>query len=168
MKYSPRHEDTLMRAIYGVLVIAAFVMMSFGTGIVRAVLLSASVVCLGVGLYLFMRHDLTTYTYIVMENEGRLDFYVDKSTGKRGAYVCYYPLCDAIGVFPLEKGAKKELSAKHGKVFFYNYSHNRFCQNKYVVLFQNDGYCDGVICQLDSGSVTYIERGISLSKGDEE
>ena len=157
-----------MRVVYATLVIAAFVMMSFGTGIVRAILMSLAVLCLGVGLYLFIRHDMTTYTYIVLENEDRLDFYIDKATGKRGAYVCYYPLSEVVGFEKYERGTKKALREKYGKVFVYHYSHNRFCDDKYILVFQNEGYCDAVICQFDPACVEYLNKGIALSKEKKE
>ena len=136
MKYTPKHSDNFMRAIYGSLLVAAFILMSFGTGYVRAILMSLSVICLGAGMYLFIKHEITTYSYIVMENENRLDFYVDKTTGKRGAYVCYYPLCDALAIEKYEKGIRKKLEQKYGKTFVYRYCHNIFCGEKYLVVFQ--------------------------------
>ena len=149
-----------MRAIYGSLLVAAFILMGFGTGYVRAILMSLSVLCLGAGMYLFIKHEITTYSYIVMENDSRLDFYVDKTTGKRGAYVCYYPLCDALAIIKYEKGTKKEIRSKYGKAFTYNYCHNRFCGEKYIIVFQNDTHRDAVICQLEKPHAEYIKKAI--------
>lgn len=167
MKFSPRHDDLRIRIIYASLIVAAFVMMSFGTGIVRVVLMSLSVICLAAGLFLFIKFDMTTYTYIVLENDKRLDFYVDKMVGKRSAYACYYPLSDALTLEKYEKGVKKAIRQKYGKVFFYNYSHNCFCPGKYALVFQNDGYCDAIICQLDITSAEYLRRAIGLGKEEQ-
>ena len=161
MKFSPNHSDSRMRAVYAALVIIAFVCMSFGEGVVRAVLLSLGLVCLGTGLYLFIRCDMTTYTYIVMENEGRLDFYIDKATGKRGAYVCYYPLKDAVCLEVYEKGTKKSINERFGKTFIYNYCHNKLSGEKYILVFDNEGYHDAVIIELDQKSLEYLKAGIS-------
>ena len=168
MKYTPKHSDVRMRAIYASLIVASFVMMSVGTGIVKTVLLSVAIVCLGVGITLFIKCDMTTYTYIVLDRENTFDFYVDKANGKRSAYVCYYPLSDALTLEKYEKGTKKALRERFGKMFFYHYSHNRFCDDKYALVFKNEGYCDCVICQLDKESVELLMRGISKSAKSEE
>ena len=164
MKYTPKHTDNLLRAIYGSLIVASFVLMGFGTGLVRTILMSLSVVFLAVGLFLFIRHEITTYSYIVMENGERLDFYVDKLTGKRGAYVCYYPMTDALTIEKYEKGIRKKLEQKYGKTFVYRYCHNIFCGEKYLVVFQNNGYCDAVLCQLEASHAEYIKKAISQSE----
>lgn len=164
MNFAPKHTDNILRGIYAFLVLASLIFMNFGTGIVRTVFMSLSVISLATGLYLFMRHEMTTFTYIVMENDGRLDFYVDKSSGKRGSYVCYYPLSDTLHFSKYEKGTKKEIYQKFGKTFVYNYRHNRFCGDKYIIVFQNNGYCDAVICELDEKHVSVLEKAISKSK----
>ena len=168
MRYSPNHSDPRMRALYASLVVCAFVMLSVGTGAVRAILVSLALVCLGVGLYLFIKCDMTTYTYIVMENEGRQDFYIDKAVGKRGAYVCYYPLSDVAYFDDYIKGSKKEINEKYGKVFFYNYCHNRLNGDKQILVFENDGYYDAVIIELDKQSIEYLKKAIRVSKETEE
>ncbi|MBQ7225198.1 MAG: hypothetical protein IJX02_01195 [Clostridia bacterium] len=168
MKYTPKHSDIIMRTIYGGNIACALVMMMLGTGLVRTILLSFSVVLLAVGLFLFIRHDLTSFTYIVMENEKRLDFYVDRAVGKRGAYACYYPLSDAVLIEKYEKGTKKRLYSEYGKVFVYNYCHNRFTKDKYIVMFRNDGYFDAVVIELDTGCYEYLKKGIEASKREQE
>ena len=168
MNYSPKHDDTKIRAIYGALIVLGLAFTVIGTGLVKTVFTALSLVFIATGLYLFIRHDLTSYTYIVMENEGRLDFYVDRVVGKRGAYVCYYPLCDAVAFEVYKKGTRKELEEKYGKVFVYNYCHNRFCKERHIIVFKNDGYYDAVICQLDPQGAEYLSRCINLSKNNEE
>ena len=168
MKFSPQHSDVRMRAIYASLIVSSFVLMSVGTGIVKTVLLSLAVVCLGVGITLFIKCDMTTYTYIVLDREKGLDFYVDRANGKRSAYVCYYPLSDAIALEKYEKGTRKALRQRFGKSFFYHYSHNRFCCDRYVLVFKNEGYCDCVICQLDKESYDFLKGAISVPENNAE
>lgn len=150
-----------MRAIYGALTVSSLACMNIGTGLVRTILMSLSVIFLATGMYLFLKHEITTYSYVIMEGEKRLDFYVNKLTGKRGAYVCYYPMSDALDIVKYEKGTKREIEQKYGKTFFYRYYHNVFCGEKYVVVFKNEGYCDAVICQLEPLSRDYIQKAIS-------
>lgn len=160
MKYTPKHTDNAMRAIYGALTVGSLACMNIGTGLVRTILMSLSVIFLATGMYLFLKHEITTYSYIIMESENRLDFYVNKLTGKRGAYVCYYPMSDALAIEKYEKGTKRAIEQKYGKTFFYHYYHNRFCGKKYVVVFQNNEYCDAVICQLEPTYADYIQKAI--------
>ena len=163
MKFSPNHNDIRIRAVYGGLVLAAFVMMCFGTGVVRTVLLSLSVVFLGVGLYLFIRCDMTTYTYLVIEKDEGFDFYIDKSSGKKGAYVCFYPLTDAVSLEKYDRSKRAELKKKHGKVFIYNYCHNKLTGLKYILTFKNEGYYDSVIIELDCKSLEYLKAAMEKS-----
>ena len=160
MNYSPKHNDTKMRAVYGMLIVLGLCLTSVGTGVVRAILMSVGLVCLSIGLYLFIRYDMTTFTYIVMENEGRLDFYIDRVVGKRGSYVCYYPISDLALAEKYEKGTKKRLYEKYDKIFVYNYCHNRLRGEKYVLVFENDGYYDGVIVELDGVCFEYLKNQI--------
>ena len=153
-----------MRVIYGFLITSGFVMMSVGEGLAKTVLSSLALVFLATGLYLFIRYEMTTYTYIAMENDNRIDFYVDREVGKRGGYVCYFPLSDCRELSPLTKGKKSEIRAKYGKSFFYNYCHNRIGVKKHIIVFENDGFHDCIICQLDEKALSYLERAIELSK----
>lgn len=168
MKFSPKHEDNVVRAIYGALIVMAVAFANIGTGLTRTIFMCLAVVCLGIGLFLFMSHEMTTYTYIAIEKDKGIDFYVDKAIGKRGAYVCFFPLCDCVALEKYEKGAKKKLATTHGRVSFYNYCHNVFCGEKYVMVFKNDDHCDAVICQLDEKSYLYLNKAISLSQSETE
>lgn len=164
MNYTPKHNDNRIRAIYASLIVIAFICMSVGTGLLKTVLMSLSVIFLITGLFLFIKHDLTSFSYIVMENEGRLDFYINKITGKRGNYVCYYPLSDVEALEKYEKGTKKQLYQKYGKVFIYHYAHNRFSEEKYVLVFKNDEYYDAVVCEFDNKNYELLKLGIEKSK----
>lgn len=164
MNYSPKHNDIKMRAIYGGLVILSFVFMSVGKGTLGAVFKAMSLVCLATGLYLCIRHDLTTYTYIVMNNGNRLDFYIDRAIGKRGAYVCYYTLDDIACIQDYKRSKRSEITKKYGKVFFYNYCHNRFSGKKQIIVFENQGYCDAVIVELSRECVSYLQANIRKDK----
>ena len=136
MNYSPKHSDTKMRLIYGALIVIGLALASVGAGAVKAVLSSVSLICIALGLYLFIRYDLTTYTYIVMENEGRQDFYIDRAVGKRGSYVCYYPLCDLVLAEAYEKDTKKKLYEKYNKIFAYEKALSEKCFFRFCIFGQ--------------------------------
>ncbi len=157
MNHSPKHNDTPMRVIYGALITVGLIMNMLGEGTVKLIFTSLSLIFIGTGLYLFIRYDLTTYTYIVMENEGRFDFYVDRAVGRRGSYVCYYPLCDLVLIERYQRGVEKRLNREYGKTFVYKYFHNRFAKEKYIIVFKNQGYNDAVVCQLDAEALEYLK-----------
>ena len=149
MKFSPKRTDSAIRAIYAGLLLASLLFAGTGQGILKAILTSVALLTLTGSIYLFIRYDLTTYTYIIKENGESHDFYIDKSVGKRGGYVCYYPVSDIVLIEKYGKDTKKRLRSKYGKVNFYNYSQNIIKANKSVILFKNDGYHDAVIFEPD-------------------
>lgn len=168
MNYSPKHNDTRMRVIYGALITIGFIVYMLGSGNIQLIFTCLSLVLIGTGLYLFIRYDLTTYTYIAMENENRIDFYVDRAVGRRSSYVCYYPLCDLVLIEKYEKGTRKKLNAQYGKTYVFKYFHNQFIKDKYVIVFKNQGYNDAVVCQLDTASFEYIKRAAENEKSKYE
>ena len=168
MKFTPKHNDIKMRAIYGSLIVLAVAFMNIGTGIVHTVFMCGTVVCLCTGLFLFTRFEMTTFSYLVRESDEGLGFYVDKATGRRGAYVCFYLLKDCVALERLSKEKKREIQAKHGKTFFYGFNHNKFSTEKYIVVFQNNDHCDGIVCQLDEASLCQLSRAISIAKKQAE
>ena len=68
MNYSPKHEDTRMRVIYGFLIALGFILYMLSGSSLQLLFTCLSLILIGTGLYLFIRYDLTTYTYIAMEN----------------------------------------------------------------------------------------------------
>ena len=164
MEFTPQHNDLRTRSIYGSLMVLSLAFMYVGTGILHAVLMSLSFIGLAVGLFMFIRSDLTSFSYIVRENGEGYDFYINKVTGKRGAYVCYYPLSDAVLLEEYKKGKKKELYEKYGKVFVYNYCHNKLVGEKQILMFKNNGYYDAVIIELDKPHLARLNEAMQNAK----
>ena len=164
MNYSPKHTDTAMRVIYGAFITVGFIMYMLGSVNVKLVFTCLSLAFIGTGLYLFIRYDLTTFSYIAMENENRIDFYVDRAVGRRCAYVCYYPLCDLVSIEKYEKGTKKKLNAQYGRTYVFKYFHNCFAKDKYVIVFKNQGYHDAIACELDNVSYEYLKSASEKEK----
>ena len=163
MKFSPPHKDNVMRATYGFLVVCGLVLFNIGEGLLKTVFMSLSLVFLATGLFLFIRFEMTSFTYIVMENEKRLDFYVDRAVGKRGTYVCYFPLYDCVEFLDFTKEAKEELKKKYPRIVFFNYCHNKVGVKKQIMVFEADGTFEAVIIQLDEYR-NYMLNAIELSK----
>ena len=167
MKFSPTHNDNVMRAIYGILVLGGLVLFNIGEGLLKTVFMSVSLVFLATGLFLFIRFEMTSFTYILMENEKRLDFYVDRAVGKRGTYVCYFPLYDCVELLDYTKESKKELKKKYPKIVFFNYCHNKVGVKKQVMVFEVDDTYEAIVVQLDEYK-NYMEESIKLSKREVE
>ena len=167
MKFSPEHKDNIMRAIYGILTLGGLVLFNVGEGLLKTVFMSLSLVFLATGLFLFIRFEMTSFTYLVMENEERLDFYVDRAVGKRGSYVCYFPLSDCLDFVDYSKKAKKELKEKYPKILFFNYCHNKVGAKKQILVFDLDGTCEAVIVQLEEYT-NYMKEAIKISMRESE
>lgn len=163
MNYTPKHKDITMRAIYAFLLLFAMVISNTGTGLTRTLLLSASIVMLVMGAYLFLRYELTTFSYIILDTDSGKEFFIDKAVGKRNGYVCFYPLKDAVELLTYTDKTKKELKEKYSKIYIYNYCHNRFKAERQILVFKNDGYYDAVIIELNEYR-DYVQGQINESK----
>lgn len=163
MKYSPKRTDNAIRAIYAILLIMTVLFAGTGSGITKAILSSLALIFLTSSLYLFIRYDMTSYTYILSEKDGGYDFYIDKYVGKRGGYVCFYPISDSVMFEKYEKGMKKSLRNKYGNIHFYNYSQNIIKSDKSIIVFSNTDYFDAVIFEPDSDFSDMIRKASSMS-----
>lgn len=147
MKYSPKKFDTAVRVIYSACLVFSFVFMMIKPGgMIGSILPSLALILLAASLYLFIKYDCTSYEYILIERNGTLDFYVNKISGKRGTYICYYPLSDCIEIKPFAASTKEEIRKRYKNSRFSKYVQN-FISSKelYYALFQNDGFYDCVI-----------------------
>lgn len=143
MKYSPKKFDTPIRVLYSsMLIISVVCMMINVSGLAKTLLSSVSLVLLACSLYLIIIYDSTSYEFILMERNGTLDFYVNKITGRRGAYVVYYPLTDCIECGKYESTTRAQLDEKYSHYRIFKYVQN-FISSKeiyYAVFKNNDRY----------------------------
>ena len=138
MKYSPKKFDTAIRAIYSIALISSFVIMMIpAKGALSSVLSSVALLLLGVSLMLFIKYDATKYEYILLERNGTFDFYVNKINGRRGAYVCYFPISDCVAHGEFGDTTRTELNAKYNSCSFSKYVQNFLSGKKYTVMNQN-------------------------------
>lgn len=163
MKYSPKRTDNAIRAIYAALLIMTVLFAGTGSGVTKAILSSLALIFLTASLYLFIRYDMTSYTYMLSEKNGGYDFYIDKYVGKRGGYVCFYPISDSVMFEKYEQGMKKSLREKYGNIRFYNYSQNIIKADKSIIVFANTGYYDAVIFEPDSQFSEMIKKASAMS-----
>ena len=100
---------------------------------------------------------------IVIHNMPEYDFYIDKYVGKRGGYVCFYPISDSVTFEKYEKGTKKALRQKYGNIRFYNYSQNIIKADKSIIVFANTNYFDAVIFEPDKDFSDMIRKAAEVS-----
>ncbi len=166
MNFTPKRNNGNIRALYlGLLalgLISIVVSGNFGSSR-RIAFICISMVSLVGGVYLMMRYELTTYTYILNAKDDDFDFFVDKATGKRGNYVCYYKISDVASFVPNEKETKDELINKYKDISFYTYTNNASCKTN-VLVFANHGHFDAVIIESDEAYDEYIKNAIALVK----
>ena len=124
MKYSPKKQDILIRAIYFVLLALSVVFMNFGNGYIKTVFYCLSIADLVAALYLIIKYEMTKYEYLVINNNDKFFFCINKYIGRRGGYVCYFPMEDACELLKKWDTSKKLLKEKYKNITFYSY-----CQN---------------------------------------
>lgn len=165
MNYTPKRNGGTIRALYlGLLALTLIsIAVSGQWGSRRIALISISMISLVAGVYLMMRYELTTYTYILSAKENDFDFFVNKATGKRGSYVCYYLISDVASFVPYEKDTKDELVKKYHNISFYTYTNNAQCK-KNALVFQNAGHYDAIIMESDEAYDEYLKNAIALVK----
>ena len=167
MKYTPPRTDKKIRAIYCSLFILAVVGMVLKLGIYTTVAQCVSVAVLTASLALYIKYESVTFTYILAERDGALDFYIDKRTGRRGSYVCYFPVSDAVYLEKEDKNTGSALREKYKSVDFYKYGKNIFTGQKYVIVFENNGKYDAVIFEPDESFVALIRNEMDKHNGEE-
>ena len=171
MKFIPARKDTKIRIIYSALLIGAIICFSpIASGIIHTVMQSLGIVVLTSSLAIFIKYESTTFSYILIEKNGHFDFYIDKHVGKRGAYVCYFPVSDAVKIVKLTDTAKDELRTEYENIYFYNYGKNVFCGEKHIIVFKNESKYDAVIFEPDEKFVTLIKEDMEkhLKEADAE
>lgn len=166
MKYAPKHTDKTMRILYILLFGIALVLMTLPIkeGIPRTVIICLSIISLVSAMYLIVRYELTTYTYILNPKGNSYDFFVDKAVGKRGNYVCSYDIASIVKVIPYEKDTREALKKEYQNIFIYNYTHNTFTGKKQVIVFRNTPNYEAVICELGNELESFLNSVIELVK----
>ena len=165
MNFTPKRKNSTVRAIYlGLLALGLIsIVISGQSNSRRIAFICISMVSLVGGVYLMMRYELTTYSYILNAKENDFEFFVNKATGKRGSYVCFYMISDVVAFMSYEKDTKDELVRKYQNISFYTYTNNVSCKTN-VLIFANTGHYDAVIMESDEAYDEYIKNAIALVK----
>lgn len=166
MKFSPKHEGGAIRALYIGLFALALICISlpFENGTRRTAMIIISISSLVGAMYLMMRFELTTYTYVLNPRENDYDFFVDKAVGRRGNYICNYLVTDVVKVLPYEKDTREVLSKEYAGIMFYNYTHNLFAKKKQVIVLKNSPHYDAVIVEMNEEFEAFLKNVTALAK----
>lgn len=167
MTYTPKHNDRSLRTIYIVLFFASVVAIIIN-GIRQDkygwLYISVAMLCLVGFLFMLISFELTTYSYILNANQKGYDFFVDRAVGKRGGYICFYPLSDLVYLTKKEENTKEKLTEKYKKIQFNRYVHNIFTKNAYVLVFKNTNYYDAVIIEANDTYLSFLNKAIALQR----
>ncbi len=165
MNFTPKHKDGALRALYlGLFALGFITMLMNGEGTKGIVFTCVSLISLVGGLYLLMRYELTTFSYVMNAKENDFEFFVNKSVGKRGNYICFYMVSDIVRFEPYNSEMRENLKKDYQRIFFYNYTHNLFKEQKQVIVFKNSSHYDAVIIEADEAYNEYIKNAIELTK----
>lgn len=177
MKYSPKKTDTTVRVLYSASFVAGIALMIFPAEGARAAIFSAcALILLAIGIFMFVKYDCSIYEYILLERNGTFDFYVNKLTGKRGTYVCYFPLTDCVETGSYKEDTRKKLLDKYPSLRFAKYVQNFISsKNLFYAIFRNDGALECVIFEPNEEFIRLFEEfagkladGTSLHHDDED
>lgn len=169
MKYSPKKIDTSVRIIYFSMLFASVsLMMINSSGLVRTILYSVALILLAVSVFFFIKYDATSYEYILIERNGTLDFYVNKITGRRGAYVVYYPITDCVKMGKYERELHSELKGQYKDLRVGRYVQNFISsKERFYLVFQNkDGYYDAIVFEANDKMVEMLSAYFEKAKNE--
>lgn len=164
MRYTSEHKDTRLKILYLTLILISLVTITVRLERYTGILSSVALIFLVAGLYLFIRFEMTSYTYIIESRDDKLELFIDRAVGKRGAYVCYYPVQYAREIIEHKKGSIKELREKYKKLNVYKYYQNPFQKERVIIVFENEGYYDAVIIEKNEAFISYLKEATKEQK----
>ena len=163
MEYTHKKHLAVFRIIYLALIVSGFILYPLDYEGLRLLTTLSSFACLVAGLYLLIKCEMITFTYIIKEKGSDFEFFVNRAMGRRGNYVCYYYVSDIIRIEKHTKEIVNEISKKHPGTGYYNFSHGIFSKDKYVILFELEGKYDMIIVEMNDEFKSYLEGCMSKS-----
>lgn len=167
MTYTPKHNDKSLRTIYMVLFfvsIIAIILNGIRKDNYSWLYISIAMLSLVGFLVMLISFELTTYSYILNAKSKSYDFFVDRSVGKRGGYVCFFPLSDLVFLTKNDESTRERLREKYKKIQFNRYVHNIFSKQTYILVFKNTNYYDAVIIEANDTYLAFLNKAIKLQK----
>ena len=173
MSFKPPHNDKGLRTVYSILFLAFVLFLLIKNPQYNWLYMSLAIACLIGATYLVISFELTTYSYVFVEKSRKTEFFVDKATGKRNNYVCYYHLSDLCCFEKYDEKTKEALDKKYESISFFKYYHNLFTKNKYVLVFKGEKSYEAIIIEatnpfINQANSLIKKQGITLDKIEEQ
>lgn len=174
MTYTHKKHAAIIRIIYFSLLILGFVLYPMDFQGMKIVFSLSSFVCLASGIYLLIKSEMITFTYVIKEKKTDFDFFVNRAMGRRGNYVCYYYISDAIKLVKYSKETVTELTQKYKNVGYYNFCHGILSKDKYIILFKLENEYNMILVEMNDEFKSYFENcmekaiPVSSDKDDDE
>ena len=170
MQYSHKKNSALCKFIYLTSICLGFVCAFINvTGILASVFSVLSIALIMGGMFIFMKYDATTYTVVVNAKETDFDFFISKAVGKRGAYICYFLISDALKIVKYNgSSTKEELKLEYNGILFHNYFHGFNSKDRYALIFKLDDKLDALIIELNEEALKQLEHFMSVAQAVNE
>ena len=170
MQYSHKKKSALCKFIYLTSICLGFVCAFINvTGILASVFSVLSIALIMGGMFIFMKYDATTYTVVVNAKETDFDFFISKAVGKRGAYICYFLISDALKIVKYNgSSTKEELKLEYNGILFHNYFHGFNSRDRYALIFKLDDKLDALIIELNDEALKQLEHFMSVAQAVNE
>lgn len=165
MQYSHKKKSALYKFTYLTSICLGFVCAFINvTGILASVFSVLSIALIMGGMFIFMKYDATTYTVVVNAKETDFDFFISKAVGKRGAYICYFLISDALEIVKYKSSTTKdELKYQYKGLLIHNYVHNFNSKDRYAIIFKLDDKLDALVVELNEDALKQLEHFMSVA-----
>ena len=172
MTYTHKKHAGIMRIIYLALIVIGFILYPMEFEGNKLIFTLSSLFSIVAGLYLLIKTEMVTYTYVIKEKGTDFDFFVNRAMGRRGNYVCYYYISDAIKVVKHSKEVVSELTKQYANVGYYNFCHGIFSKNKYIILFKLQDEYNMILVEMNDEFKSYfescMEKAIPVNSNDDD
>ena len=157
MTYTHKKNHGIIRIIYILLLVLGFVLYPMDFQGMKLVFTLSSFACLVAGIYLLIKSEMITYTYVIKEKKTDFDFFVNRAMGRRGNYVCYYYISDAIKVVKYSKEVVSDFTKKYKNIGYYNFCHGILSKDKYIILFKLENEYNMILVEMNDEFKSYFE-----------
>ena len=161
MEYTHKKRIGSLRIIYLALIVGGFILYPLGEGTIKLFFSIASVICLVGGVYFLLKCEMNTITCIIRERKTDFDFFINRSIGRRGNYVCYYYVSDAVKIVKHTKENVSEISKEYKSVGYYSFCHGIFSKDQYIILFKLKDNYDMIVVEMNDEFKAYFEDCMS-------
>ncbi len=166
MQYTHKKSSALVRFLFLTLIGLGFIIAFIPfTGLIRSIMSTVAILCILGGMMIFMKYEATVYSVVINARETDFDFFINKSIGKRGSYICYFYISDALKVVKYDGAdSKDEISKEYNGIVFHSYVHNLKSRDRYAIIFKLDGRYDALVVELNNEALSRLNDFIEVAK----